>query len=792
MRRAPRALLVLALAAVGMSVPPPTASADATEVDRPTVVAADGAQWAIDAVNTGRGAGMLVQYTPDYGFSTFTNPWGAEAVVEATAEPNTYQVLTVGSAQRDLSTSGNRQIPADGFVLSAGPDGSPDAVAFITDHFTPGDLVTIVRPTSLNASNPLAVVDPTPETNPSGAEFPGYRGADQLIQYTPAFGQSTGTNEWGYELVVRSGVVAAVGGANSAIPPDGYVLSGHGVADAFLRANGIVGASVEIEAGAVRIRSDVGTAISSATAEVARVAQAVSEGDANFLDADFATANDALTRADAALRVARSAMGVDDQTALWQVDQALAASRAASYAATPSRVAESRGVWYRPVELDAEAVRATVARMAQTGVNELYLETLWGGYTIYPSAVAARYGLPAQRPEFAGFDALAVWKAETERVGIALHAWVDGLAVGNELGDGVGPIVTTHPEWLAQPRDHAGSDAAFPSANGFYWLDVTDPRARQYFLDVTSEMVHQYGLAGLNLDYMRYPSNGSWQSAYNFSTDAVATFQAAYGTDPLTLSGDDEAAWSQWTTFVESEENRMVGEVSRAVKAVKPGAVVSDAPEAGTEADKIGQWSHVLDVVIPQAYTTNLDAIRQRVDTVVHSMTGGQLVYAGLSAMYERGGADATVQQTQAARDVDAGSVIFAFGQAGPAHVSALSSGPWRESAVSPGVHPIEATRAVVDDAVERIAASYLPRKGLDRVIATTLTARLKAVKAVLGGEARPIQVTVASRQVAALQSVVEREQSAGRMDAAVAARLRDSLGECATFLAYASARNMR
>lgn len=54
------------------------------------------------------------------------------------------------------------------------------------------------------------------------------RGEGQLIIYTPAYGGSTNTNEWGSEAVVgRDHRVSAVGGNNSNIPEGGFVLSGH-------------------------------------------------------------------------------------------------------------------------------------------------------------------------------------------------------------------------------------------------------------------------------------------------------------------------------------------------------------------------------------------------------------------------------------------------------------------------------------------------------------------------------------------------------------------------------------
>ena len=79
------------------------------------------------------------------------------------------------------------------------------------------------------------------------------RGAGQLIQYTPVYGETTRTNPWGYEITVEDGKVVKRGGNNSAIPKNGYVLSIH--ANDWLRDNTTIGTSIQIENGVVLVIS---------------------------------------------------------------------------------------------------------------------------------------------------------------------------------------------------------------------------------------------------------------------------------------------------------------------------------------------------------------------------------------------------------------------------------------------------------------------------------------------------------------------------------------------------------
>ena len=101
----------------------------------------------------------------------------------------------------------------------------------------------------------ISAVDPTFGTNKKGAYFPGYRGPDQLIVYTPKFGEYTTTNEYGKEATVRDEQVSGFNGANSYIPANGYVISGHGAAKRWINQNLIEGAFVKIDFNSMTIEA---------------------------------------------------------------------------------------------------------------------------------------------------------------------------------------------------------------------------------------------------------------------------------------------------------------------------------------------------------------------------------------------------------------------------------------------------------------------------------------------------------------------------------------------------------
>ena len=63
------------------------------------------------------------------------------------------------------------------------------------------------------------------------------RGANSLVLYNRYFGATTGTNDFGVEVVVQNGIITDIfyDKGNNAIPAGGYVISAHGTAAEFLK-----------------------------------------------------------------------------------------------------------------------------------------------------------------------------------------------------------------------------------------------------------------------------------------------------------------------------------------------------------------------------------------------------------------------------------------------------------------------------------------------------------------------------------------------------------------------------
>lgn len=430
-----------------------------------------------------------------------------------------------------------------------------------------------------------------------------------------------------------------------------------------------------------------------------------------FVNAPFDLAVQQLQKTINLLEEAYTLQDHDAENCLKKAQLAIVEAQDSYLLSLPSRVAEARGVWYRPTEKSLEEVSRTLDRMQAAGLNELYLETWYWGYTIFPSRTAAANQIEQQHPAFRGWDPLEAFVTEGEKRRIAVHAWLDGFMVGVDPKGG--PVLRTYPAWCALSRRQVNAEKPMPQEEtGFFWLDIVNPEVRQYFLNIVKEIATTYNVAGINLDFMRFPHAKSWQDAYCFSSYAREAFQREQGMDPLLIKQQSKL-WHSWMAWIEQAEDDFMAELYKEMKRLSVKIIISSTPEPGVESEKIRNWSQHVDVVIPQAYEANSAQVRHSVQRHKSELLPGNLVYSGIYPMYIHLGAQETVEQVLAARDLDGGTVIFAFGQATDETIHALRKGPWRNRAISTGLFPIKAVHELINSLKMDIEQIYLPRHGM-------------------------------------------------------------------------------
>lgn len=465
---------------------------------------------------------------------------------------------------------------------------------------------------------PLSAINPTAESNPSGANFPGVRGGNQLIMYTNNFDNYTGTNEYGAEIIVVDNRVIAKSGSNTKIPKNGFVLSGHGKAKSWLNEATIVGAYIEIDNDKKIVTSSIRP-----SSYIFRAKQMYrkAKDSVALLEADKTSPKNrvmsekALTKAKESISKARYSMmamqNIDPDKIINNANQVYENAQKAYFYSLPAIKGKEIGVWCRPVVTDEKTIIEKIERMKAAGIKNIYLETFFHGYTIYPSDLAKQFGFAVQNPKFEGVDVLELWVKNANERGLKVYPWIETFYVG---AGNPGSILTKNKEWANIQRLNASSDVLKPSTlePGAFFMDPANPEVRSFLVELVSEMIEKYDVAGINLDYIRYPNSlpehfpSYLDTTWGYTNVAIEEFNEQAGVSPLTLTPSDPL-WVEWQEYRQGNINLTVMGIYEAVKDLKPEMSVSavvfpDLEKAKVQ--KLQDWkawidSEYIDVLTP-------------------------------------------------------------------------------------------------------------------------------------------------------------------------------------------------
>jgi uncharacterized lipoprotein YddW (UPF0748 family) len=438
------------------------------------LVGPDGQSQDVTARNTPRGDEAMVLYDTDYGKSTRTNAYGVEVIAvpvqqAATgATPNlaansvsnpassgnirkAYKVTNItsvwdctkpnGSGKSNGLTCGNADIPVNGIVISA-----TGSRRNWLKTLKPGDTLSFQEDWFQQRQAHIGAIDPSPTNNPLGSGFPGFRASNQIVVYDSGYGRpNTGTNEFGFEVTVRNGIVTDQEGSDSTIPADGFILSGHGRGRSWLIGNAPIGAKIQLSPDGKTVNStiDFDTYIyqfdqrwaSSPCADSVWTAKPSVDHACDVIRG----------QRENALRLQAGGLPVQAAETIQEALNGMNVRIWQSYTAFPNETI--RGAWHRPVETTAAKIGQTLDTLKAAGINTIFLETYFHGYTIFPSKTFRDYGLPEENPKFKGVDLLQLWTEEAHKRDMKVHAWFQVFYGGTKAYKPPGPILSKYPSW---------------------------------------------------------------------------------------------------------------------------------------------------------------------------------------------------------------------------------------------------------------------------------------------------------------------------------------------------------
>lgn len=174
-------------------------------------------------------------------------------------------------------------------------------------------------------------------------------------------------------------------------------------------------------------------------------------------------------------------------------------------------------------------VNALIAQCKAQGIGTLVPSLSGSGGSVGFVTPKEQY-LPELAPALAGgFDALAVMIQQAHAAGLKV---MPSVAIAP-----VGLVIFGRPEWETKDRNGSPSGSTFAPALAFSY-----PLARQTKTAMLLDLVNNYAIDGIFLDYLRYPENSNAAHPeyacgfYGYDPPLINQCIATYGFDPRTVA----------------------------------------------------------------------------------------------------------------------------------------------------------------------------------------------------------------------------------------------------------------
>ncbi|MGI6360558.1 MAG: glycoside hydrolase family 10 protein [Acholeplasmatales bacterium] len=525
-----------------------------------------GVRIAFNAVNATSEYNSFTYYNPLYKDKTGTNNFSNnELIVEFDNETNVFKVIGVGKGA-------NNDIPKNGFVISA----NARPKTYMIDSgvlFNEGDVIEL---------KDLEYVQLEDVITRKYTTINGTRFKDYLVVYPASLNPSLTTNQniYGCEVAVDSNGLVVEKGVLVNIPEGGFVLSGHGINEKFVKENIFLGSIVTY---------NTGTKIVTITNNLINQILYNYQVEANVSEELVNTAKDGmydvnnLERAEANLAIILGSV-LEMETLKPKIHNTKNPNdigefirhkkiieplfKEVYFDTLVSRRIESRGTWHRPFETSLTLIEETLDELKELNFTDVYLETFWYGYTIYKSELAP-YHVIFDEVEFGEYkDYLDAFIGEAKKRNINVHAWVQNFYVGPTWYHSL--IWEEHPEWRIVDINGSNVITGKPEKDeeNLLFFDPANPEVREFLKEIYKEII-EYNVTGLHLDYIRYPSGNEYpEYSTGYTEYATSEFKELYNVtgDIKILVKTEPTIYTKWNEYRLSKITSLVEEIHTIIR----------------------------------------------------------------------------------------------------------------------------------------------------------------------------------------------------------------------------------
>ena len=543
------------------------------------------------------------------------------------------------------------------------------------------------------ATRSVSVIDPNCSNNASCCRFPGMRGTNQLIIYTPQFGRRTNTNEFGTEALVVDGVVTQLSGANTIIPANGIVISGHGSAKQWINENIIIGSKVSVNPTNKTITTYITseTFLFSAKTKLIEVQNIMNFYLKTFPGYDARKTITAINKSKENIVKAEK----DCNNVQKHAGRAVEHANEALSLVLPYKANELKGVWIRPTYHSKQEIENVLDRLKKSGINTVFVETFYHGKTIFPSDTMLSYGFIEQNEEFVGFDPLEIWINEAHKRNIKVHIWFETFYVGNKNPKNYSNyILSIRPSWTNLPKNSANSiePVYSTSEHNGYFLDPANPEVQNFLIKLLTEIICKYQPDGINLDYIRHPQAispdiaGYENSTWGYTSYAREGFKSKYDIDPIELTRKDNELWDNWLFFRADRITDFVRRTSELCQSKNvPLTTVIFPNRKNALTTKLQDWQtwtrhNYVDGFTPLFLTCDPKTTASMINEINNIKSKNTKLYAGLFVTFMKGNPDDLIKILHETRRFGmAGSIIFDYAHFGNEYMNILTASAFND-----------------------------------------------------------------------------------------------------------------
>ncbi|MCB0730509.1 MAG: family 10 glycosylhydrolase [Ignavibacteriae bacterium] len=507
------------------------------------------------------------------------------------------------------------------------------------------------------------------KVDPQNIEFPGGRGANELVVYTPDFGDSTGTNKYGIEAIVIEDKIQTISGNNSKIPRNGFVISGHGSQLQWISKELYPGIEVKLLGKELQFNYSDQSKIFYADYLVNEVDKKIN-------------AESGLHESISLEKINKIKNEINElkQKKIQLPDSILDKSFELYYNSFPSLKKELRASWYHLKEKSPEELENTIKRMSEIGFNTICPEVIYGGYAIYPNA---HCGLK-QHPDFIGWDPMNELVKLCKKYNMQLIPWVWVFFVGKENS----PLVESKKEWLAISRQNENPARM---ENNYHFFCPSKKEVTKFWLEVYSNLLENYKIDGLQLDYIRYPVSLPNEHGFCYCETCRNNFKDQTQFDPLKITEEgNPELWKKWIEYRKEQITSFVKNVKVLIEEKQPTVKLSaDVFPLFEESINFkfqdwGNWlnNNYLDEIFTMSYTPEAEQVKYESEFLIKHLPKGIKGYVGLGP-FMGFRPEILVKEIFYTQQSGANGVcFFSFGSLKQEQINALMKGPFREKAI--------------------------------------------------------------------------------------------------------------